>query len=100
MKVYLTQNAQDQLRELYNFYKTLGKGMYARKIRTTILNRTKLLSANPKMGQREENLDYLKIEYRYLFVKPVYKIIYKIEDQSIFITDIFDTRGNPKNMKG
>ncbi len=100
MIVYLTQNAQDQLRELYSFYKGLGKGMYARKIRLTILNRTKLLSTNPRIGQREENLKHLEAEHRYLFVKPVYKIIYKIEGQSIFITDIFDTRGNPNKIKG
>ena len=50
------------------------------------------------MGQQEENLKHLGKEHRYLFVKPVYKVIYRIEDQTIFITDIFDTRGNPKNM--
>ena len=47
----------------------------------------------------EEYLRHLNLGHRRI-VTDHYKIIYRIEDQVIYITDIFDTRQNPGKMKG
>ncbi len=52
------------------------------------------------MGQLEENLEHLEQEHRYVLVKSSYKVIYRIIDQTIYITDVFDTRQDPEKMKG
>jgi toxin ParE1/3/4 len=46
----------------------------------------------------EENLADLKQGHRYI-VEGNYKIIYRLIDNEIYITDIFDCRQNPTKMK-
>ena len=41
----------------------------------------------------------LEKEYRYI-LSGNYKIIYKVEDSYIIITDVFDARQNPSKMIG
>ena len=52
----------------------------------------------PFIGQIEENLIELKQEQRYL-VEGNYKIIYRVIDKEIYITDVFDCRQNPQKIK-
>jgi plasmid stabilization system protein ParE len=70
----------------------------ASKIRKSIFNATKPLIKQPLIGQIEENLIELKQEHRYL-VEGNYKIIYRIINNDVYITDVFDTRQNPEKMK-
>jgi hypothetical protein len=53
----------------------------------------------PHLGQEEERLKELDQGHRYLLVDKRYKVIYLIVDPFIYITDIFDTRQDPGNMK-
>ena len=50
------------------------------------------------MGQEEESLVELGQGHRYL-VEEHYKIIYRVIDDVVYITDIFDTRQDPDKMK-
>jgi toxin ParE1/3/4 len=50
------------------------------------------------IGAIEENLIELKQQHRYL-VEGNYKIIYRLINNDIYITDIFDCRQNPEKMK-
>ena len=59
----------------------------------------KRLLKNPYLGQRETRLQYLNKDHRRL-IEGYFKIIYFIKDDSIYITDIFDSRQDPKKMKG
>lgn len=52
----------------------------------------------PEMGPIEDNLKHLNLQHRYL-VQGNYKIIYRIKGKVIYVTDIFDTRQDPKKMK-
>jgi len=70
----------------------------ADKIRRTIFLTTKPLIKQPLIGSLEENLAELKQEHRYI-VEGNYKIIYRVIDNQIYITDIFDCRQNPTKMK-
>jgi len=70
----------------------------ADKIRKSIFNATKPLLKYPYIGVLEENLIELKQDHRYL-VDGNYKIIYRVINNVIYITDVFDCRQNPQKMK-
>ena len=61
----------------------------------SIFSATKQLIKYPKSGQIEETLTILEENHRYL-VKGNYKIIYKPVEDGLLITDVFDTRQDPK----
>jgi hypothetical protein len=46
----------------------------------------------------EEYLDHLGQAHRRV-IEGNYKIIYKVTDDAIIVTDVFDTRQNPSKMK-
>jgi plasmid stabilization system protein ParE len=66
---------------------------------TKLLNKTDSLGKNPFLGQKEEYLEHLDKDHRRL-IEGHFKIIYRIEDDKIYVTDFFDTRQDPNNMKG
>jgi plasmid stabilization system protein ParE len=52
---------------------------------------------NPNTGQREEYLEHLGQSHRRV-IEGNYKIIYRQEGETIFITDIFDSRQDPAKL--
>lgn len=69
------------------------------KLRKRLLDKADSLTSNPRIGQLEEYLSHLNKDHRRL-VLEYHKIIYRIEDETIFITDFFDTRQDPEKMIG
>ena len=63
------------------------------------MDRARQLIQNPYSGQVEEYLDHLGLSHRRI-VEGNFKIIYRVEGNEIFVTDIFDTRQDPQKMKG
>jgi mRNA-degrading endonuclease RelE of RelBE toxin-antitoxin system len=53
---------------------------------------------NPFIGQQEEYLAHLNKGHRRL-IEGNYKIIYRVQDDVIYVTDIFDSRQDPAKMK-
>ena len=68
-------------------------------ISNRILDTSEELLKQPFMGQEEPLLEYLRSGHRRLIVGHC-KIIYKVVDEYIYITDIFDSRQDPDKMKG
>jgi toxin ParE1/3/4 len=68
-------------------------------IRDRILAKADKLLDNPYLGQQEEYLDHLGKTHRRM-IEGNYKIIYRVQGESIYITDIFDSRQDPSKMKG
>lgn len=97
MNVTFSDYSKAKLKEIYLYYKAIGKGGFGRKIRANILKKALLLRSLPEIGQEEETLKKLKLGHRYL-VEGNYKIIYRIIGEKILVTDIFDTRQNPNKM--
>ena len=62
-----------------------------------MLSSTKQLEKYSKSGSNEELLIDLKEGHRYI-IRGNYKIIYKILNNKIYITDIFDVRQNPDKI--
>ncbi len=93
-----TNFAISELKNIFLYYRMVAGEKTAEKIKKSILIATKPLIKQPLIGALEENLTELKQEHRYI-VEGNYKIIYRIIDEEIFITDIFDCRQNPTKMK-
>ena len=68
-------------------------------IRDEILDAADTLLLQPLQGQKEPFLEHLDLGHRRLVVNH-YKIIYRIIEEYIYITDIFDSRQDPDKMKG
>ncbi len=97
MKIIWTDFAIENLKDIFDFYCiTANKGV-ANKIKQEIFKSVKLLARYPELGQIELYLEKLNKGYRYI-LSGNYKIIYKIQDKNIIISDIFDIRQNPIRM--
>ena len=101
MKIVLTNQALESLNSSFLFMIEMEGVPYSKidEIRDRIKERIEKLPITPFQGQRELFLINSKKEYRRI-VEGNFKIIYYIEKDEIFITDIFDARQDPEKMKG
>ncbi|MCB9291520.1 MAG: type II toxin-antitoxin system RelE/ParE family toxin [Lewinellaceae bacterium] len=99
MQVKITDPAKAELKKIYNYYRRLGNGKKGRQIRADVMKAALMLKQHPLMGPKEEHLEHLELDHRFVVVNPHYKVIYRIEQQVIFVTDVFDTRQNPGKIK-
>ena len=99
MKVMITKPAQRRLKQIDEYYGRKGNNSYSRKLRKEIREKSKLLSEKPEIGQEEEYLKGMGQGHRYVMIAKLFRLIYLIANPFIFITDIFDTRQDPKEMK-
>lgn len=97
-KIRFTDYAKDELRLIFEYYRLKVNYKTAVKIKQNIISSIKRLEKNSFMFQIEENLVAIKKDYRRI-VEGNYKIIYRVENEVIYITDIFDKRRNPDIMK-
>ena len=97
MEILWSDFALDSLKDIYLYYDQIAGKKVAKKIKDQIFNSVKQLKKYPKSGQIEEMLIELGEGHRYL-VAGNYKIIYKKVKEGILITDVFDTRQNPKKI--
>ncbi len=99
MKLLYTDQAIESLNEALSFIAPKITYDKLSEIRTQILDKADTLLLQPNQGQEEPYLAHLKLKHRRL-VEGNYKIIYRITGETIYITDIFDTRQEPSRMKG
>ena len=101
MKVVITSQAYRNLEKSLTFYKeTLHYNTREiKKLREKLLSRALSLSDTPNIAQYEDNLKYLNKNHRRV-IEGHFKIVYRISDNEIYITDFFDSRRNPLDMKG
>ena len=97
MKVVITAPAKKNLQQLYYFYSKVYSEQKAKKIRTSIFSTAKSLKDFAKKGQKEELLSELGLDHRYL-VQGHCKIIYRVDNDTVYTTDFFDTRQEPSNL--
>lgn len=98
MRVIWTKYAYGSLLDIYKYYKQNVNIHVADKIRDQLLYSTKQLERYQLSGPIENNLIELNQDHRYI-IRGNYKIIYKILNSNIYITDVFDTRQDPKELK-
>ncbi|MBI9039740.1 MAG: type II toxin-antitoxin system RelE/ParE family toxin [Bacteroidales bacterium] len=94
IKIIWSDFASKTLAEIFEYHKDVAGKNVAHKIKANIFSSTKQLLKYPQSGQIEESLIILNEGHRYL-VSGNYKIVYKKVNESILITDIFDSRQDP-----
>ncbi len=99
MKLIYTEQALFSLEEALNFIAPKVSNKKLDEIKNNILDAADTLILQPQQGQMEPLLEHLGLEHRRLIVSH-YKIIYRVIEKYIYITDIFDSRQDPEKMKG
>ena len=99
MKLVYTEQALFSLEEALNFIAPKVSPEKLNDIRDEILDAADTLLLQPFQGQEEPYLELLNLGHRRLIVSH-YKIIYRVVEEYIYITDIFDSRQDPDKMKG
>ncbi|SEN08282.1 Plasmid stabilization system protein ParE [Chryseobacterium taichungense] len=96
IKIFWTNFAKKQLRNIFDYYKLKANMKVANKLIVGIVNKANTLDFQKEIGQKEELLLTRKENFRYLVYKN-YKIIYWFNQgkNRIEITDVFDARQNP-----
>lgn len=97
MKVFWSNFAKSELKNIYLYHKDVAGINIAKKLKSRILKVTSQLKNYPGSGQIELILSNNKSDYRYI-IAGNYKIIYKQIKEGILITDVFDSRQNPVKM--
>lgn len=97
MKVIWSIFAAKELKEIFDYYKDIAGIPIAKRLRDRIFSSTIQIKNQANSGQIEPTLSRLNEEHRYL-VCGNYKVIYKKVKEGILITDIFDTRQDPKKI--
>ncbi len=64
--------------------------LYAR-----IMSYEPLLAANPRLGITEPLLAGRKREYRSIVVHKLFKLVYYVKDETLYIAALWDTRREP-----
>ena len=94
MKIVITDFAEAKLKEIFLYYKREATLTIAKKIKRKIFNKIKLTIDNPLIGTEDNYLKHLSLGHRNL-IEGNYKIVYRLSDNIIYITDIFDSRQDP-----
>jgi plasmid stabilization system protein ParE len=99
IKIIWTEFALEELAYIYQYLLDNTSIPIAKGMIEDILN-IKQLESFPKSGTIENNLKHSGKEYRYiLWGHNKYKIIYRVSETVIYITDVFDCRKDPSTMK-
>ncbi len=98
MKLIYTEQALFSLEEALNFSAPKISNKKLNEIKGNILDAVDTLILQPSQGQKEPLLEHLGLEHRRLIVGH-YKIIYRVIEEFIYITDILDSRQDPDKMK-
>ncbi|GAB6121168.1 type II toxin-antitoxin system RelE/ParE family toxin [Dysgonomonas termitidis] len=98
-KVVWTTSARNELALIYQYLLDNTSVSIALNLIQDILDVSQL-EQFPQSGAIESNLVKVIGEYRYLIRgRNNYKIIYRVEGDTVYIVDIFDCRKDPKQMK-
>jgi plasmid stabilization system protein ParE len=98
MKLIYSQKAVQTLNAIYEFI-SQKSSRAAIIIHNEILDEIERLLLFPQMAPIEPELENRSLIYRSLVVRRTYKVIYRIDEQSIYIVDIWDCRSNPSKLK-
>ena len=97
MQVEITRSARTQLRKIHTYYKIKASEKIALQIIDKLLDAVEELVVLPSIGTIEPNLVHLKLSYKFI-VCGNYKIIFRVTEDKLYVTDIFDCRQEPRKI--
>lgn len=95
---YWTNKAKNDLKEIAKYLKKEASKDIASKQSKNIKYYANLLGENPLLGFKEPLLESEPEGFRSL-IHEYYKIVYYIENDSVYIARIFDCRQDPDKLK-
>lgn len=95
---YWTAKARKDLKDIARYLEKEASKKIAYEQVKSIKHCADLLGTNPLLGFKEPLLDCMAIEYRSL-VHGHYKIVYCVEEGTVYINSIFDCRQMPDSIK-
>lgn len=99
MTIEWLDNAREDMLALFAWYEKKSSNI-AVKMYNTIIDDVERLSQNPLMGRTEPLLEGLEYEFRTIVsTSRIYKIIYFIDHETVFISRIWDCRQKPSRMR-
>jgi len=72
---------------------------YLVRLKREVDQQVKQLPVRPLAGALEPELEHLGAGHRRVIVGP-FKIIYRLTKNAVYVTDIFDSRRDPRAIKG
>lgn len=99
MQVIWTDSYNKSLDDMFSCVGTIYSMVTLKKIAAALKQYEPLLVENPFMGGIEESLKRCRYEYRYIVIKPYFKVIYRVEDDKIYFIRIWDTRRDPSLLR-
>ena len=98
MKLVVTDSAWSSLAALIEFWAGSNTDERIAERVDEIWEQVQWLVKNPGAGQFEEHLEEIGLHHR-RWVADEIRIIYRVIDDTLFITDFFDSRQDPGRMK-
>ena len=99
MRLLWYADAVSDLNEIYDYYVLLNSRAAAM-LYNNILEDAEILNSQPFIAPVEPLLEDLPEEYRSLVVaKGRFKLVYYIENEVVFIVQVFSCRRNPERLK-
>ncbi|MBP8823221.1 MAG: type II toxin-antitoxin system RelE/ParE family toxin [Flavobacteriales bacterium] len=99
MKVRVSFAARKRFRNTISFYRGYMTANEARKVVANVKAALVYLEDHPGWGAFEVRIDDSKKRYRRAIVGRI-KIVYRVGRSIIHVTDIFDSRQDPRKVKG
>jgi len=94
VEVVITARAEFSLKQIHAYYSEVATAEKATEITGQIVDRALSLDRFPKRGKIEEDLRVLGKAHRYILERH-YRIIYRAEGNTVYVTDIFSNWQNP-----
>ena len=97
MTIIFIAEAERRLREIFNYYNLNASRKVALKIVNEIITETEIPETKPYIGIREPLLVNRRFNYFFIIIKN-YKVIYRLSEELIIVSTVFDTRQNPRKI--
>lgn len=100
MRVETTPHAEAALANILDAVPNVYGKQTVQKFHARLRLYKELLADNPYMGKKEFNIHNNANSYRSIVVHPLFKLVYRVVDEVVYIVDIWDTRRSPENLVG
>lgn len=91
-------DAEKMLFQLINWYKINGQINSAEKFRSNVISALQRISDHPQIGAMFSQLRDLKYTYRSLVIHKHNRIVYRVNEDTIYISYIWDCRRDFENI--
>ena len=98
MRVEWTEHAKEQKKQIANYIRKRFGIRYATEFKHEVDQSVKRIMLHPNIGPLDPLFDDCPIAYRSIIINGLSKMVYFIDDDTIYIVAFWDTRREPKKQ--